>query len=347
MPVSPAVVADLRSDTVTVPDAAMRRAMADAEVGDDVYGEDPTASRLEARVAEIAGKEAALFVPSGVMSNQLALKVHTSAGDEALVERGAHVLNYESGGAGLLSGVTLLALDDPRGRGHLTADVLASGLRSGTYYWEARQRVAWFENTANRAGGTVQPPGETAEAAEAARAAGLALHLDGARLWNASVALGLPVDVLAAPFDTVSLCLSKGLGAPVGSVLAGPRDLIREAHRYRKMWGGGMRQVGVIAAAGLHALDHHRSGLAADHARARALADACAAAGLAVVPPETNIVMADTPGPAADAASALAALGVRVSVFGPRRLRLTTHRDVGDEAIAAACEAIARVFGGG
>ncbi len=162
VPVSPAVVADLRSDTVTVPDAAMRRAMADAEVGDDVYGEDPTASRLEARVAEIAGKEAALFVPSGVMSNQLALKVHTSAGDEALVERGAHVLNYESGAAGLLSGVTLLALDDPRGRGHLTADVLASGLRSGTYYWEARQRVAWFENTANRAGGTVQPPGETA-----------------------------------------------------------------------------------------------------------------------------------------------------------------------------------------
>ncbi len=338
-------VVDLRSDTVTRPGAAMRRAMYDAEVGDDVYGEDPTATRLQARVAEIVGKEAALFVPSGVMSNQLALKVHTAAGDEALAERGAHVVNYESGGAGLLSGVTLLALDDPRGRGHLTAEVVASGLRSGAYYWEPRQRLVWFENTANRAGGTVQPPDETAAAAAVVRAAGLALHLDGARLWNASVALGTPVAALAAPFDTVSVCLSKGLGAPVGSVLVGPRDLIREAHRYRKMWGGGMRQVGVLAAAGLYALDHHRDGLADDHRRARALAGACEAAGLAVVPPETNIVMADTPGPALDAARALADVGVRVSVFGPRLLRLTTHRDLDDAGLARACEAFARVFG--
>lgn len=340
---SPPTCADLRSDTVTRPTDAMRRAMADAEVGDDVYGEDPTVARLEARVAELAGTEAALFVPSGVMSNQLALKVHTAPGDEALAERSAHVLNYESGGAGLLSGVTVLALDDARGRGHLTADVLASGLRSGAY-WEPRQRLAWFENTCNRAGGTVQPPDETAEAVAVARQAGLATHLDGARLWNASVVLGASMADLAAPFDTVSLCLSKGLGAPVGSVLCGPRDLIREAHRYRKMWGGGMRQVGVLAAAGLVALDHLPR-LADDHARARALADACTAAGLAVVPPETNIVMADTPGPAADAVDALASLGVRVSAFGPHRLRLTTHRDVDDDALAAAVGAIARVFG--
>ena len=342
-PTQPPMI-DLRSDTVTRPTAAMRRAMADAEVGDDVYGEDPTVARLEARVAELLGKEAALFVPSGVMGNQLALKVHTQPADEVIAERGAHVVNYESGAGGLLSGVGFALVDGERG--HLTPEGAEGAVRAG-YYWEPRSRLVWSENTANRAGGTVLRPAAAAAVADVARRHGLGLHLDGARLWNAAVALGTSEAELAAPFDTVSVCLSKGLGAPVGSVLAGPRDLVRDAHRYRKMWGGGMRQVGILAAAGLHALDHHRARLADDHARARAFAEGLAAlprlaVDLATV--ETNIVMVDVPGPAVEAAGALAARGVRVSPFGPRRLRATFHLDVSDADVDAARAAFAAVF---
>lgn len=335
---------DLRSDTLTRPTAAMRRAMAEAEVGDDVYGEDPTVNRLEAVVAERLGKEAALFVPSGTMANQLALKVHTEPSDEVIVERGAHVVNYESGAGGLLSGVQFLMLDGLRG--HLAADQIPQAVRAG-YYWEPRSRLVWCENTANRAGGTVMLPEAAADVAALARERGLALHLDGARLWNAAIALGLDEATLAAPFDTVSVCLSKGLGAPIGSLVAGPRALIERAHRFRKMWGGGMRQVGLLAAAGLHALDHHRDRLADDHAHARRLAE-----GLAALPNvsvdldtvETNIVMFDVPGYAVTVAQELAEAGVRVSPFGPHRLRATTHLDVSADEIERALAVFAAVL---
>ena len=333
---------DLRSDTVTRPTAEMRRAMAEAEVGDDVYGEDPTILALEARVAELLGKEAALFVPSGTMANQLALAVHTEPGDEVLTHSDAHILHYESGAAAALSGLQITPLAGPRALPAPDTFALAS---RGGHYWEPRTRLVWLENTANRGGGTVLDPAGTQAVADLARALGLALHLDGARLWNAAVATGQSEAALAAPFDTVSVCLSKGLGAPVGSLIAGPTALVRRAHRLRKRWGGGMRQVGILGAAGLYALDHHRADLADDHARARTLADACTALGLAVVPPESNILMVDTPGPAPDAVAALAEHGVHVSAFGPNRLRLTTHRDVDDAGLEAACEALRRVFG--
>jgi len=340
----PSSPVDLRSDTLTRPTPAMRRAMADAEVGDDVYGEDPTVKRLEATVAERLGKEAALFVPSGTMSNQLALNVHTRPGDEAIVERGAHVVNYESGAGAVLSGVQFQMLDGERG--HLRADQIAGAVRAG-YYWEPASRVVWCENTANRAGGTIQLPREAEAVAREARRFGLALHLDGARLWNAAVALGVAEADLAAPFDTVSVCLSKGLGAPVGSVLAGPKDLVAEAFRWRKRWGGGMRQVGILAAAGLYALEHNRDRLADDHARARRLAETLnglpgVTVDLATV--ETNIVMVDVPGTAVDAAARLADAGVRVSPFGPQRLRLTTHLDVTDDDLDRALAAMTHVL---
>ncbi len=322
----------------------MRRAMAEADVGDDVYGEDPTIARLEARVAELLGKEAALFVPSGTMANQLALAVHTTPGDEVLTDADAHILHYESGAAAALSGLQITPL--PGARALPSPETVTTASRGG-YYWEPRTRLVWLENTANRAGGLVLDPAGTHAVAEVARAHNLALHLDGARLWNAAVATGTEEATLAAPFDTVSVCLSKGLGAPVGSLLAGPKDLVQRAHRLRKRWGGGMRQVGILGAAGLYALDHHRARLADDHAHARLIADAVAGLpGVSAAPPDTNIVMVDVPMRAADAVAALAEAHVRVSAFGPHRLRLTTHLDVTAEDAAFAAEALRRVLGG-
>jgi threonine aldolase len=322
----------------------MRRAMAEADVGDDVYGEDPTIQRLEARVAELLGKEAALFVPSGTMANQLALAVHTEPGDEVLTHTDAHILHYESGAAAALSGLQITPLPGPRG---LPApEAFATAIRGG-YYWEPRTRLVWLENTANRAGGLVLDDAGTQAVVDVARAHALALHLDGARLWNAAVATGRSEFDLAAPFDTVSVCLSKGLGAPVGSLLAGPAALVQRAHRFRKRWGGGMRQVGILGAAGLYALDHHRARIADDHAHARLLAGAVQGLdGVSAAVPDTNIVMVDIPMPAAEAVSRLADAGVRVSAFGPHRLRLTTHLDVTDGDAAFAADALRRVLGG-
>ncbi|RMH67451.1 MAG: aminotransferase class I/II-fold pyridoxal phosphate-dependent enzyme [Bacteroidetes bacterium] len=337
---------DLRSDTVTRPSEGMRRAMYEAEVGDDVFGEDPTVRRLQDRIAALLGKEAALFVPSGVMSNQIALKVHTRPGDEVIVERQSHLFNYESGAPGLLSGVQMNVLDGERGT--LTGTQVAAAVRPG-YYWEARSRLVWLENTINKAGGTIYPLERIEEVARVARAHHLALHLDGARLWNASAATGISEQAYAAPFDTVSVCLSKGLGAPIGSVLAGPADLMQEAHRYRKLFGGGMRQVGILAAAGLYALDHHRPALAEDHARARRLAE-----GIATLPAfridldtvETNIVMFDVvDGEAAPVLEALKAEGVLMVPFGPATIRATTHRDVTHADIDHALAILTRLFG--
>jgi threonine aldolase len=336
---------DLRSDTVTKPTPAMRRAMLDAEVGDDVFGEDPTARRLEARVAQILGKEAAVFVPSGVMGNQLAIKVHTRPGDEVVVAERSHILHYESGAPGLLSGVQLRPIEDARG--FLTGEAVAHVVR-GRYDWEPRTRLVCLENTVNKAGGRVVPMALIREVADVARSHDLALHLDGARLWNAAVASGHAEAEIAAPFDTVTVCLSKGLGAPVGSVLAGDAETIRLARRYRKLFGGGMRQIGMLAAAGLYALDHHRAGLADDHARARRLADALAALPAFEIDPatvETNIVIAQTTPPAAEVLERLEAHGIRLVAFGPHTVRATLHRDVADEDVDAAIAALRDAFG--
>lgn len=317
---------DLRSDTVTRPCAAMRKAMAEADVGDDVYGEDPTARLLEDRIARICGKEAALFVSSGTMGNQLALLCQTRRGDEIVVGEGAHCAYYESGAAAAWSGVQPIYA----GKGGLFTAAELEAVIKPPHYYHPRTSLCALENTHNRAGGRVFPQADVCAIAAAARAHGLALHLDGARIWNAAAATGRSPAELAEPFDTVSVCFSKGLGAPIGSALCGPRDLIREAHRYRKMLGGGMRQVGILAAAALYALEHNVARIVDDHANACALAEAIGAAAEArVAAVETNIVNVDLPGiPAGDVVAAAARRGVLISASGRERVRLVTHLDV-------------------
>jgi threonine aldolase len=324
---------DLRSDTVTRPTPAMREAMARAEVGDDVYGEDPSVARLEAEVASLLGKEAALFVPSGTMGNQLALLCHTERGDEVYAGEGSHCIWYESGAAAAWSGAQLVEV----GQGGLfDAGELERAIKPPAYYMP-RPRLLVIENTHNRGGGRVWPLAQLEAVCEGARQRGLALHLDGARLWNASAASGESVATLARAFDSVSVCFSKGLGAPVGSALAGPRSLVERAHRLRKMLGGGMRQVGVLAAAASYALEHHRGQLALDHENARALAAALAGLpGVSIPKVETNIVMVDLPFDAEPVVQRAAERGLRLSAFGPRRLRAVTHLDVDAGAIARA-----------
>jgi threonine aldolase len=333
---------DLRSDTVTRPTAAMREAMARAEVGDDVYGEDPTVNALQEAVAERLGFAAALLVPSGTMANQIAIKVHTQPGDEILAGESAHLWLYESGAAAAFSGVQVQLL----GRGGLfDADEVRAAAKPGDDHF-APLRLCCLENTHNRSGGRVWPAAQVGRVQAAAHALGLALHLDGARLWNAAVASGRPPRELAAGFDTVAVCLSKGLGAPVGSLLCGSRELIARAHRYRKLLGGGMRQAGILAAAGLHALAHHVERLAEDHENARLLAGALAGHPRLGVDPaavETNMVMVDLLAGAPDGAAVVAALrarGVLASAFAPRRLRLCTHLDVDRAGCLAAAAAL-------
>jgi threonine aldolase len=327
---------DLRSDTVTRPTPGMREAMARAEVGDDVYGEDPTVRRLQERVAELYGKEAGLFVPSGTMANQIALWLHARPGDEVIVGAGAHCMLYESGAAGGLNGIQFHVL----GTGGLfSAAEVSAAIQPDNHHFAPTTVVA-VENTHNRGGGKIFPLRDIHAIAEVARARGLALHLDGARLLNAEVASGVPAREWAAPFDTASLCLSKGLGAPVGSVLVGTKDDMWRAHRRRKMLGGGMRQAGILAAAGLYALERHVARLADDHANARRFAEAIArvpgiAVDLSTV--ETNIVIWDLKPEVPIAAAAFAerarARGLLVNAIGERRLRAVTHLDVD----AAAC----------
>lgn len=279
---------DLRSDTVTMPTAAMREAMANAEVGDDVYGEDPTVNRLEAAAAEILGKEAALFVPSGTMGNQIALRLLTRPGDVVLAMRDAHVLRYEAGAAAALAGLQIEQLGED---GAVEPEALRAAVAPDEIH-HAQTTVLALENTHNVSGGRILPLAKLQALAGLARERGLATHLDGARLWNAAAATGVPEAVWSAPFDTVSVCLSKGLGAPVGSLLVSDLGRIHQARRLRKQLGGGMRQAGVLAAAGLHALRHHRSRLPEDHARAVRLSDGLEALGLERVrKPETNIVL--------------------------------------------------------
>jgi threonine aldolase len=329
MPDSPI---DLRSDTVTKPTAGMRAAMAAAEVGDDVMCEDPTVRRLEERVADMLGKEAALFVPSGTMSNQICVRCHTAPGDELLCDVGCHIYENEQGGAAVLSGVTCRTLEGDHGI--LDVTQLEDRIRPETDCHQVRTRLICLENTHNRGGGRVYPLTKIQSISDWAHRHGLLMHLDGARLWNAVVATGIEARAWARPFDSVSVCFSKGLGAPVGSALVGSRDLVKKARRVRKLLGGGMRQAGVLAAAALYALEHHIDRLADDHRNARIIAAAIAdTAGLCLDPPEveTNLIWVRVDpkfAQASDVVGALQQRGVLVQLSGPSIIRLSTHLDV-------------------
>lgn len=331
---------DLRSDTITQPTLAMRAAMAQAEVGDDVFGDDPTVQRLEARVAEVLGKEAAVFVPSGTMANQLAVRTHTEPGDEILVEANAHIYFYEAGGPAALAGVMCRCL--PGVRGIFTAADVEAALRPLDQHFPVTKLVC-LENTHNRGGGSIWPLERIKEVAAVARQHGLRLHLDGARLWNASAATGISEREYAAHFDSVSVCFSKGLGAPIGSALCGSSVFIQRARRFRKMLGGGMRQAGIIAAGALLALEQHRARLAEDHANARALAQGLASLpGIQLDPAtvQTNIVLMRVTGaPVAALVRRLNEAGVRVLATGPDTIRAVTNLMVTREDISVAVEA--------
>jgi threonine aldolase len=327
---------DLRSDTVTRPTAAMREAMAAAPVGDDVYGEDPTVTALEQRVAELLGQEAAVFTPSGSMANQLGLRLLVQPGQELLCDTDAHVVRAELGAGAAFSGITTRTY--AAARGLVDVDVIAALMRPDAGPYLVSTVAVAVENTHNFGGGTVQPLAELERLRTVADDAGLTLHLDGARLWNAHVASGVELPAYGRLFDTVSVCLSKGLGAPVGSLLATTAERVAAARVWRKRLGGGMRQVGILAAAGLHALDHHVDRLADDHRRARRLADLLAEAAPGAVDPatvETNIVVVETDG-AADIVAACREQGVLLSLLDRRHLRAVTHLDAGDDDVERA-----------
>ena len=335
--------ADLLSDTLTRPTLAMREAMVHAEVGDDVFGEDPTVRALEERVAALLGHEAGLFAPTGSLANQLGVRLHVGPGQELVADQLAHVLRAELGAAATFSGITSRSW--PAERGLLDPAGPMSLVTTGVGPYQVETALVVLENTHNFGGGTVQPLDAIREVRSATSARGVAMHLDGARLWNAHVASGVPLAAYGEQFDTVSVCLSKGLGAPVGSVLVGSAEHMAEARVWRKRYGAGMRQVGILAAAGLHALDHHVERLADDHARAGRFAAACAEAAPAAVDAatvETNIVVLNVGGvgwEATDFVTALLAQGVRTYAVGPGRVRAVWHLDVDDAGTDAAVDA--------
>ncbi|WDZ88200.1 threonine aldolase family protein [Micromonospora cathayae] len=337
---------DLRSDTVTRPGAGMRQAMAEAEVGDDVYGEDPTINALEREVAALFGHEAALFAPTGSMTNQIALQLLVPPGEELLCDADAHVVTYEVGAAGAYGGISTRTWS-PVGA-DLDPEVVAAMIRPAGYHAVPTRAIA-VEQTHNRGGGGVIPLPVLRELRRIADEAGVALHCDGARIWHAYVADGVPLAEYGALFDTLSVCLSKGLGAPVGSLVVGSAEKIAQARVVRKRMGGGMRQAGVLAAAGRYALRHHLDRLATDHARAARLAEAVAPYGVLAGPVRTNIVPLDLtkcPFDAHALAAAARADGVLVSVLGPRLARLVTHLDLTDADIDRAVEVLPRVLRG-
>jgi threonine aldolase len=323
---------DLRSDTVTKPTAAMRRAMAEAEVGDDVYGEDPTVNRLQERAAEIFGKEAALFVPTGSMGNQLCVKLHTKPGTEIICEERSHIYNYEMGGAATHSGVTVRSVRGENGM--LTKELVAAAVHHQAPYYVTPTSLVTLENTHNMAGGSVLPLAVGEEICGHAHSLDLPVHLDGARIFNAAVALQTTVANIARPFDSVMFCLSKGLGAPVGSLILGQREFIEEAKSWRKRLGGGMRQVGVLAAAGMLALEESPKLLVEDHANAKRLAEGVAELrGISIDPEtvQTNIVIfdvADTGQTTAQISQSLREHGILANGINPREMRMVTHYDV-------------------
>ncbi len=341
-------VIDLRSDTVTKPSTEMRRAMFEAEVGDDVYAEDPTINRLEKRAAEIFGREAALFVPSGTMGNQIAAKLHTTHGQEVICEERGHIFNYEMAMMAHFSG--LLARTVWAEDGILTWAHVKSKLRPRSYH-AAKTGLVWLENTHNIAGGAVTPVEVFNEICDESHALGLPVHVDGARVFNASVALGIPVDRLTAKADTIMFCLSKGLGAPVGSMLVGSADLIDRGRLYRKALGGGMRQAGILAAAGLIALEEGPKKLADDHANAKFLAeDLAKIPGFKIDPAkvQTNIVICDITAAgktSGEISCALAGRKVLANGVGSQLIRFVTHLDVNREQCARALAVVAEVCG--
>jgi threonine aldolase len=337
---------DLRSDTVTNPTPKMLAAMMAAAVGDDVFGEDPTINELERRAAALFGKEAGLFVPSGTMSNQIAVRIHCRPQDEILLETTSHICLWEGGGPAALSGATCRTLD---GRfGILDVSDFEGKVRP-TDIHAVHTRLVTLENTHNRGGGTVYSLESVKAICTWARANALATHLDGARIWNAMVATGVGAMEWGKPFDTVSVCFSKGLGAPVGSALLGPKDLIAHARRIRKLFGGAMRQAGFLAAACLYAMEHHVERLAEDHANAKIVADAVRdVPGLTLTPPkvETNLVWFEVGGKhgtAKDVAERLKAEGVLVAALGKNVIRAVTHLDVSREQCVKAAEAIRKL----
>lgn len=338
---------DLRSDTVTVPTPAMREAMFAVPVGDDVYAEDPTINALEEKVAAYLGKEAALFVPSGTMANQIAVRLHCRPGEELVCDATSHVILWEGGGPAALSGVTVRPLTGANGL--LFLEQLQSLHRPNDIH-SPPTKLVWLENTHNRGGGTVHPYPSVEAISAWARGQKLALHLDGARLWNAAVASGTPARDWARHFDTVSVCFSKGLGAPVGSALAGPKELMTLARRYRKLFGGAMRQAGFLAAACIHAMDHHVERLAEDHANAKLIADAVRQVpGLKLVPEnvETNLVWFEvdraTFGSPQEVTKRLREAGVLMSALGETTVRACTHLNVSRAECERAAEMLRRL----
>ena len=338
---------DLRSDTVTKPSPGMREAMAGAEVGDDVFGEDPTVNRLQQKVAGMLGKEAALFVPSGTMGNQVCIKVHTQPGDEVIAEKGCHVFNYETAGMAFLSNVQVHTIEGKHGA--FTVSDVKRAIRPKAYYMP-RTRLICMENTHNRAGGTIIPLDIIKEMSVLAKSEGIKFHLDGARLWNACAETGITPGEYASFFDSVSVCLSKGLGAPVGSVISGTGEFIAEARRYRKIFGGGMRQAGVLAAAGLYAIENHVARLKEDHANAKYLARALSELpgfDIDMESVQTNIIiislerLGKTPD---EVLAILKARGVLLTLGNYMGVRAVTHRDVSTEQVKRAAGIITETF---
>ncbi|MEX0719529.1 MAG: GntG family PLP-dependent aldolase [Balneolaceae bacterium] len=336
---------DLRSDTVTRPSPEMLQAMIKAEVGDDVFGEDITANKFEEKVAKMFGLEAGLFVPSGTMSNQLGIKVLTEAGDEILIEKNGHVFNYESGGASYLSGVQIHPIIGKNGK--LTVDLLKDMVR-GNYDWEPRTTVLCLENSTNKGGGACYTKEELRALKALADEQKLAVHLDGARIWNAITATGIEPEFFGEIADTISVCFSKGLGAPIGSMLLSSKEKIKKARRFRKMWGGGMRQVGLLAAAADYAIENNWALLKEDHRRAKEVAGViseCNNLSVELDSVKTNILLFDTQ--AENAASALSKLekeGVLMTQFGPKTIRATFHLQIGDEETEKVKEILKKLF---
>jgi len=337
---------DLRSDTVTKPTPAMREAMFRAEVGDDVIDVDPTLDTLQKRTASLLGKEAAIFMPSGTMTNQIALRVHCKPGDEFLCDSDCHIYNYEQGAFAQLSGLVAKTIHGKQGV--LRLEDLHGSVRPNNEHM-VQTRLLCLENTHNRGSGKVQPQDEVERVCRWAHESGLQTHLDGARLFNASVATGLSLEELSKPFDSVSVCFSKGLGVPLGSCLAGTKEFVAQARRARKLFGGGMRQVGVVAAAALYALDHHVDRLAIDHDHAKQIASAVREFDFLKVmggEPETNILIfhvAERWGTAQAFAAELERHGVRAMAFSPVAVRMVTHLDVSSDEILQVCEIIRKI----
>jgi threonine aldolase len=338
---------DLRSDTITQPTPGMREAMASAKVGDDVFGEDPTVIELEERMASSMGKEAGLMVPSGTMANAIAIRTHTQPGDEIITEEHSHIYVYEAGGFAALSGCSVALVQSERGI--MTAEAVTAKIRKpsecSSHY--PNGSLVCLENTSNRGGGTFYPQSVIDEIAQVARQSDCALHVDGARLFNAAVVCGEDPARIVRDCDSVSICISKGLGAPVGGVLVGSRQMIGQAHRWRKMFGGGMRQAGVLAAAGLYALDHNVQRLAEDHTRANALATAIQGFDSLEVDVEsvqTNIIYVRTKVQASEVVESAAGQGIDFLALGPNLIRLVAHLHITDEDIGRTMEVFHELY---